>query len=70
VKHCQMVSNCIAITFVGPNPSFYPSSVQGCYLKKGGWTVKTGARSANMVSVDVNVHCSEFQSLLQLFEVR
>ena len=53
VKHCQMVSNCIAITFVGPNPSFYPSSVQGCYLKKGGWTVKTGARSANMVSVDI-----------------
>merc|ERR1719204_1578692 len=45
VKQCQSVSDCIAITFVGPNPSQYPSSLQGCYMKKrwldreNGWKI-------------------------------
>ena len=55
MNHCLDFPDCIAITFVGPNPSQYGSNLEGCYKKKGGWTVTTGtAYQANMVSVDVS----------------
>ena len=66
VDYCVQLSECIAVTFVGPNPSQYLARVQGCYAKAGGWTVKNGTDfQANMVSV--NVICvrqliSEFSS--------
>ena len=54
VKNCFENADCIAITFISPNPSQYNSGYHGCHRKSGGWTVTTGTDfTANMVSVDV-----------------
>jgi hypothetical protein len=63
VQHCQTVPDCVSITFVGPNPSHYSSSVEGCYMKKGDPTVRTEAKEANVVSIEsVEMSCGKFQS--------
>ena len=54
VENCFDNADCIAITFISPNPSQYNSGYHGCHRKSGGWTVTTGTDfTANMVSVDV-----------------
>ena len=54
VTRCLATTDCIAITFVSPNPDQYDSHLHGCHRKSGGWTVLTGTDyQANMVSVDV-----------------
>ena len=53
MNKCIDDTQCIAVTYVNPNPEQYGSDVTGCYLKLGGWTERTGAYQAKMVSVDV-----------------
>jgi len=53
VQSCLENPSCYGITHVSPNPSKYGADIHGCWRKVGGWTVNTGDRQANMVSVDV-----------------
>ena len=71
VNKCIDDTQCIAVTYVNPNPEQYGSGVTGCYLKRGGWTVNTGAYQAKMVSVDVTCirNKRRFPSLDQLFVI-
>ena len=54
VNQCLQLQNCLAVTFVGPNPAQYTTELQGCYKKSGGWNMQSGTdHYTNMVSVNI-----------------
>ena len=54
VNQCLQLQNCLAVTFIGPNPAQYTTELQGCYKKSGGWNMQSGTdHYTNMVSVNI-----------------